>query len=126
MESNLMSIFLMTSLAGAMGGVVQKVWQELKGRKMSTPSFLDKDFAEPIPIEPRQRFLSAYCIFAGTFGGVYGWVVLSIFGMGSLPAESAQLAGAFVVGFVAHRIAEFLDSAPLAQLYAWIKRLLGK
>lgn len=126
MTSEVIGIFLVNSMAGAMGGVIQIAWRELKGRKMSTPSSIDKDFAEPLPVEARKRFLSSYGVFAGTFGGVYGWGLLGAFGSGNLPSEAAQLFGAFIVGFVAHRIAELLDSTPLPNMYAWVKGLIGK
>lgn len=50
------SVFAINGIAGAMGGVIQIVWQELKGKKLPSPSFVDRGFQEPLPIIARKKF----------------------------------------------------------------------
>jgi hypothetical protein len=99
--TDVISVFAINGIAGAIGGVIQIVWQELKGRKLSSPSFVDRDFQEPLPIAARKKFLFSNGIFAGAFGGVYGWGLLAIFGSANMPNDGAQLFGAFIIGYIA-------------------------
>lgn len=101
MTTDVISVFAINSIAGAIGGVIQIVWQELKGRKLSLPSFVDREFQEPLPIAARKKFLFSNGIFAGAFGGVYGWGLLAIFGSANMPNDGAQLFGAFIIGYIA-------------------------
>jgi hypothetical protein len=99
--TDVISVFAINGIAGAMGGVIQIVWQELKGKKLPLPSFVDRAFQEPLPIAARKKLLFSNGIFAAVFGGVYGWGLLAIFGSANMPNDSAQLFGAFIVGYVA-------------------------